>query len=137
MALAVIRVTLERGYRYSLREQVSGALALLEPKLAVIKRKAGEPAVLDQVLDFFRGRLKALWSEAHRADVVEAVLTAGFDPLRDEGEAYGERLREAGVPVTVKRYPSLSHGYLNVVGTVTAAAEPWDDLVAALQHHLA
>ncbi|MBX7096738.1 MAG: glycine--tRNA ligase subunit beta [Myxococcaceae bacterium] len=79
--LAVIRVTLERGYRYSLREQVSGALALLEPKLAAIKRKAGEPAVLDQVLDFFRGRLKALWSEAHRADVVEAVLTAGFDDL--------------------------------------------------------
>ena len=65
------------------------------------------------------------------------VQTAGFDPLRDEGEAYGEKLRAVGVDVKVKRYRSLSHGYLNLIGTVAAADEPWNDLVAALRRALA
>jgi acetyl esterase len=64
------------------------------------------------------------------------VQTAGFDPLRDEGEAYGEKLRAAGVQVTVTRYRSLSHGYLNVLGTVTAVDEPWNELVSAFRRAL-
>ena len=61
------------------------------------------------------------------------VQTAGFDPLRDEGEAYASRLRDAGVPVEARRYPSLIHGYLNLTGSVEAAREPWSDLVFALR----
>ena len=61
------------------------------------------------------------------------VQTAGFDPLRDEGEAYAKRLRDAGVEVELRRYPSLIHGYLNVAGAIEAAREPWNDLVAALR----
>jgi acetyl esterase len=38
------------------------------------------------------------------------VATMEFDPLRDDGEAYAERLREAGVPVTVQRYDGQVHG---------------------------
>ncbi len=41
------------------------------------------------------------------------VVIAGFDPLRDEGVAYAERLREAGVEVELARYPSSFHGFFS------------------------
>nr|WP_218883913.1 alpha/beta hydrolase [Allobranchiibius huperziae] len=40
------------------------------------------------------------------------ILTGEFDPLRDEGESYGERLRRAGVDVTVTRYEGAGHGFV-------------------------
>ena len=40
------------------------------------------------------------------------ILTGELDPLRDEGELYGERLREAGVPATVTRYAGAGHGFV-------------------------
>jgi glycyl-tRNA synthetase beta chain len=79
--LAVVNIVLGRGYRFSLAGAVDEALAHLEPKIRDLKRKPNEPSVRDQVLEFFRGRLKALWTDSHRTDVVEAVLSVGFDDL--------------------------------------------------------
>jgi acetyl esterase/lipase len=49
------------------------------------------------------------------------VITAGFDPLVDQGEAYAKRLRAAGVPVTYRCYDSLAHGFTAFTGAVPAA----------------
>lgn len=40
------------------------------------------------------------------------IITAECDPARDGGEEYGQRLLEAGVPVTVSRYDGMAHGTL-------------------------
>ena len=42
------------------------------------------------------------------------VITAGFDPLRDEGEQYGERLKEAGIKTTISRYEGTIHGFFGL-----------------------
>ncbi|XXF75481.1 glycine--tRNA ligase subunit beta [Myxococcaceae bacterium GXIMD 01537] len=80
-SIAIINLVLGRDYRFSLSAAVDEALRLLAPKLANVKGKPGEAAPREQVLEFFRNRLKALWTETHRTDVVEAVLSAGFDDM--------------------------------------------------------
>jgi len=79
--LAVIHIVLARGFRFSLAAAVEQALSQLEPKLGKDPKPSSLGAVKEQVLDFFRGRLKSLWGEQYRADLVEAVLAAGFDDL--------------------------------------------------------
>jgi acetyl esterase len=40
------------------------------------------------------------------------IVLAGYDPLHDEGLAYAEKLRTAGVKVTIADYPDLVHGFI-------------------------
>ncbi|MBF6621517.1 MAG: alpha/beta hydrolase [Patulibacter sp.] len=57
------------------------------------------------------------------------VVTAGFDPLRDEGEAYARRLSEAGVPVLARRIPDLIHGFANTLGVGRRSRETMLEVV--------
>jgi acetyl esterase len=61
------------------------------------------------------------------------VITAGYDPLRDEGEAYGRRLREAGVDATVSRYDTMFHGFFGFGRLLDAAVPANKEAFAALQ----
>jgi len=46
------------------------------------------------------------------------IVTAGFDPLRDEGQAYGDRLREAGVDVVSREYPGQIHAFVSLTKAI-------------------
>jgi acetyl esterase len=77
-----------------------------------------------------------------RADDLSAMppvylSTAGFDPLRDEGEELAERLREAGVPVVARRFAGLLHGYASFTAISRAAHDATFDAASALRAALA
>jgi acetyl esterase len=61
------------------------------------------------------------------------ILTAECDPLRDEGEAYGQHLREAGVPVDVQRYKGLPHGFFSFAAALDGGRRALADATRRLR----
>lgn len=61
------------------------------------------------------------------------LLTAEFDPLRDEGEAYARRLRDAGVPVTARRWEGVHHGFARLTAALPQAGAALDECAATLR----
>lgn len=65
-----------------------------------------------------------------------AIFSAGFDPLRDEGRDYAEKLKAAGVPTQYILYKGFIHPFVNVAGKLPAASKAFDEAVFLLKENI-
>jgi acetyl esterase len=82
-------------------------------------------------------RISVLLADDLRGFPTTYLATAGFDPLRDEGEAFAERLTEAGVRVVAHRHPDLIHGYASMLIAGSRCREAVAEAAGALRVGLA
>lgn len=82
------------------------------------------------------------WGQAYAAPLhapslaglpAATVITAEYDPLRDEGEAFAAKLEAADVPVTITRYDGMIHGFFGMVGVLQPAGVARSQVAAALR----
>jgi len=82
-------------------------------------------------------RASPLLASDHKGLPPAYVVTAGFDPLRDEGKAYAEKLKAAGVEAVHVDYPGMIHGFFNMQGAVPGAKAAIVAAAKALKEALA
>ena len=82
-------------------------------------------------------RLSMVYADLDATIAPAYVVTAGFDPLRDEGETYARRLADAGVTVELKRFPDQIHGFLCIVGVGRSSRACVGEIAAKLKAALA
>ena len=82
-------------------------------------------------------RVSPLLAPDHRGLPPALVITAGYDPLRDEGQAYADRLSQAGVEVTLSLYPDTIHTMFQLAPFLDAGREALAEAAAALRESLA
>ncbi|WP_280489443.1 alpha/beta hydrolase [Nocardia carnea] len=86
---------------------------------------------------FDRRTISPMYSEGLKGVAPAHILAAGLDPLEDQSAAYADRLRCAGVEVTLTRYPEATHAFLSLPGAVPAARRARAEILDHLRHRLA
>lgn len=105
----------------------------------IVLDRAGKEIVLDQYLPPGIDR-----TQPHASPVLAPpdllrilpptlVVTAEFDPQRDEGERYADQLRGAGVRVALTRIPGMIHGFLQMAGVLKQGRQLLDEMAAAIR----
>ncbi|MGE0482636.1 MAG: alpha/beta hydrolase [Gammaproteobacteria bacterium] len=100
---------------------------------------------MEQFADWYLGdaALKRDWRASpalaadHAGIAPATVITAGYDPLRDEALAYAEALRAAGVAVESRNYADMIHGFARMGGLLDTAREALDYAASRLRAALA
>ena len=64
------------------------------------------------------------------------VITAGFDPLCDQGKHYADRLNEAGIKADYQCFTGAIHGFFNFAGVLDIGIAGMDRIVQAMKEHL-
>jgi acetyl esterase len=86
-----------------------------------------------------KDRLSPLAAPTHHTDfsglAPAFIATAGFDPLKDEGFEYAEKLRKAGNEVQYKNYEKLVHGFANIPKVAPNGMSLYDDIKGFLEAH--
>jgi acetyl esterase len=91
----------------------------------------------DELSDLDDPRLSILRAPGLGGLAPALVVTAGFDPLRDEGEAYARALEQAGTRVVSRRHASLIHGFINMTGISRSSRDALVELSGTLRGMLA
>lgn len=109
------------------------------------ERNAEGYLLTGKVMNYFRGHYlpnEADWLDWRASPLLAAsltelppayVITAGYDPLVDEGRAYAERLASEGVKVQYREYPDMVHGFLLMGGVLDTANQAVAECCAALR----
>jgi acetyl esterase len=83
--------------------------------------------------DFDNPRFSPVRASDHSGLAPAVVITAEYDPLRDQGEEYARRLAAAGTPTEAVRAEGLIHGFFGMHAFMPPGKESWDVSVAALR----
>jgi len=81
-------------------------------------------------------RASPIRARSHAGLPPALIVTAGFDPLRDEGEAYAERLRDAGVRVDYVCYGGMIHGFVPMGRLIDTASRAVSLVAGTLRYAL-
>lgn len=90
-------------------------------------------AYLPEAVDWTDWRASPVLAKSHANLPPALVITAGYDPLLDEGRAYAERLKAAGVRVEYREYADMVHGFILFGGVLDSANAAVADCCAALR----
>ncbi len=77
-------------------------------------------------------RASPLMADSHANLPPAYIMTAGFDPLMDEGRAYADKLKEEGVDLEYRCYEGMMHGFIAMPGAIDIAMTALDDAAAYL-----
>jgi acetyl esterase len=78
-------------------------------------------------------RASPLFAASHESLPPALVISAEFDPLKDEAEAYVEKLRAAGVDATLSEYSGAVHGFIQLAPFMSIGYRGADEAAAALR----